>query len=639
MNTENFTIDNSDIEFAQDICKLIADDDVRSRAVANAIASTIAEKYFDVDIYNIDTVSGLHKIGLVLQDIDISDIYINDAYIDVRVFFNEEEIVVPTEHFENNLLPVAYMFIKITPDLSQASVVGFLAARDIGKETPVVGEYYKIEESELVSFYDIEPLLSEFVDESVNIEDKDIFSYIDNTLDDKISFYAKLLKAKNGRIRLAKATKAQSILKYVSVCPNTNDKKEDSSDEGELLLINELNDYSNSEYEINLTNNTIVNGDNADEIQTEYNEELLEDEYPKGDTEELSIGDISIKSYEAPISETVTELSIEDLECSPEDSTEDKDTDFAVDSDSTNQEINPNSDNDSTKANIVIPEYSDNFAYKTVASPSDNSFADEFLDKNLETDAFESASSEVSDKDSDEQIKTLFDTAENEQDKASPGIKVYAKNQNKKNAPVKTLFILTLLILAGAAGYTGYTKFLSTTPSEDKINSTKPETKQMNATPSAKQVDAMPIETVDTNVVTEDNDEAISTSIPAIEQNLDASILVSNLKVDWEVPAGYASNTAAKRYLVKLGKIIQLNLKTELLLLNKPPITNKIAVELKYNTNSRKFEASGVTISSGEKSVDDLILQTVNRALAMNLSTNTDSFAKLQGNPILIIHL
>ena len=111
------------------------------------------------------------------------------------------------------------------------------------------------------------------------------------------------------------------------------------------------------------------------------------------------------------------------------------------------------------------------------------------------------------------------------------------------------------------------------------------------------------------------------------------------MKVDWEVPAGYVSNTAAKRYLVKLGKVIQLNLKTELLLLNKPPITNKIAVEIKYNSGAKKFEAVGVTVSSGEKTVDDLIMQTVNRALAMKLSANTDSFNNIQGNPVLIIHL
>ena len=44
--------------------------------------------------------------------------------------------------------------------------------------------------------------------------------------------------------------------------------------------------------------------------------------------------------------------------------------------------------------------------------------------------------------------------------------------------------------------------------------------------------------------------EGNSASVPAIERNLDSSVLISNLKIDWEVPAGYASNTAAKRYFV-----------------------------------------------------------------------------------------
>ena len=88
-----------------------------------------------------------------------------------------------------------------------------------------------------------------------------------------------------------------------------------------------------------------------------------------------------------------------------------------------------------------------------------------------------------------------------------------------------------------------------------------------------------------------------------------------------------------------MGKIIQLNLKTELLLLHKPPLSNKITVELNYNASKGKFDIVGIQQSSGEKSVDDLILQTVENALTMNLSTNSDSFANIQGNPILIIRL
>jgi len=152
--------------------------------------------------------------------------------------------------------------------------------------------------------------------------------------------------------------------------------------------------------------------------------------------------------------------------------------------------------------------------------------------------------------------------------------------------------------------------------------------------------DAMPNETVNTVVDSATSSEqGNSVEIPAIEQHLDASVLVSNLKVDWEVPAGYVSNTSAKRYLVKLGKVIQLNLKTELLLLSKPPIANKISVELSYNQNSGKFDIVGIVESSGEKTVDEVILRTIKNALSMSISSNIESFGKLQGNPVLIIHL
>ena len=159
MNTDNFTIDSADIELAQNICKIINNSDIRNRAVANALAGRIAAKYFDSEVYNVDTESGLHNIGMVLQDIDISDIYINNSYIDVRLFFSEDEMSVPAFNIDNKLLPTAYMFIKITPDLAGASVIGFKNPEKKKKKKIIDGSY-KVEEDELESFYDIEPLLS-----------------------------------------------------------------------------------------------------------------------------------------------------------------------------------------------------------------------------------------------------------------------------------------------------------------------------------------------------------------------------------------------------------------------------------------------------------------------------------------------
>ena len=234
--------------------------------------------------------------------------------------------------------------------------------------------------------------------------------------------------------------------------------------------------------------------------------------------------------------------------------------------------------------------------------------------------------------DNAEQIGNLFNADETVEETAN-----MLEQKPKQKSSIKLLTIIGLLVVLGAVGYFGYNQFTNQTPQEEE-NSLVADAVQTPIN-NQSQEEAMPVESVESTLPKIADEEGTVETIPAIEQNLDASILVSNLKVDWEVTAGYVSNTAAKRYLVKLGKVIQLNLKTELLLLNKPPITNKIAVEIKYNSGAKKFEAVGVTVSSGEKTVDDLIMQTVNRALAMKLSANTDSFNNIQGNPVLIIHL
>ena len=88
MNTD-FLIEENDIELAQNICKLIANDEVRNRAVADSLASKIAERFFDKDKLDVDIKSGLNNIVQVLEDIDIAYIYINNSYIDVRLYFDD----------------------------------------------------------------------------------------------------------------------------------------------------------------------------------------------------------------------------------------------------------------------------------------------------------------------------------------------------------------------------------------------------------------------------------------------------------------------------------------------------------------------------------------------------------------------
>ena len=191
-----------------------------------------------------------------------------------------------------------------------------------------------------------------------------------------------------------------------------------------------------------------------------------------------------------------------------------------------------------------------------------------------------------------------------------------------------------IVALLGVGGYFGFQKFSNNTlpesPNKDKDLQV------------AQKVDnnvAMPKETVETVDIVDSLQDTDLESVNAIEKDIDATVLVSNLSINWEVPTGYLTNNSAKRYFTKLGKILQLNLKSELLLISKAPITNKITVELEFNNAESKFKVKGIQLGSGVKAIDDAVLNTVNDVLNMKQSTNMNIFKNIPGNPILVIHL
>ncbi len=681
MNTDNFLIEENDIELAQNICKVINNDDTRNRAVADSLASKIAERFFDKETCDVDTVSGLHNIGQVLEDIDIADIYINNSYIDVRLYFNDEELGVPKAHFDNNLLPVAYMFIKVSPDLSGATVTGFIQPENIERSN-IKDNFIAVDETQLVSFYDIEPLLVTKED-AFDISETDIFAYLENSIDDKYAFYKSLIASKDGRMRLAKAVKAQYAFNFISI-NNQNEEQNsiESFEPTEELLTDELvsEDLVSNDFMDIGVDNEILDLEPAQDNMLLEEADTLSNDFDDCLNSSLDIAN-DIEPVQQDDLNIVDELNIDDNT----ESTQEEFTDINISNttpeptseltlDIENQ-IEKNDNNNENRDN------DNSFEFSTITSPSLNSLGDnldDLLSQDIEENRFDNTRDEIAPEEeqsnSSENILDLFEkedenaqeenhettiikenlsenndessSKENENNSEQIEALFNADNTDevpsmgyqkpKQKSSIKLLAVIGLLVVLGAVGYLGYNQFANQTPQEDENNLI---TDSVQTPAPQQQEEAMPVESVETTTSKLDNNEGTAESIPAIEQNLDASILVSNLKVDWEVPAGYASNTSARRYLVKLGKIIQLNLKTELLLLNKPPITNKIAVEIKYNDSAKKFEAVGVTVSSGEQSVDKLIMQTVNKALAMNLSVNSDSFKNLQGNPVLIIHL
>lgn len=553
----NIIIEEKDLALAQTLCASISDTENHNRAIANILGTAIASRYFDPDVYNIDIENSLCKIPKVNEEFNISDLYVNNTYVDVRVYFNEEEICVPKLHFDNGILPEAYMFIKLSTNLSEGTVTGFITPKNIDTDNPKNDSYY-LKEENLNSIYDIESLFINKLD-TAELSDDDVFSYLEDSLDygKKIEFIKTLISSVSSRRIFTRIANAQDILKKVSDYDtdsiNENKKPDENIDslfnstEADSIEESFLNDF---DYKTEVTPSSSelieeVDNEFGNLIENENNEEPIQEE--PTNTEEFE-SETKIDTTEL---ETETEISEEE-----------------------NGEIG-------------------------------KLFADE------------------------ENIRTL------DEEDNTPQIK------KKSYSGLLTILILAFALCGG--GYWWYSNNNTQTPADGEVLNQVPivANEDIQTGQNTSDTSAMPNETVNANIDTNinNNEAGASISIPEIEKNLDASVLVSNLKVDWEVPSSYVSNAYARRYLIKLGKIIQLNLKTELLLLSKPPISNKITVEIKYNPSRNRFEPLSIIDSSGEKTVDNTIMNTVDTVLKMNISTNFESFGKLQGNPVLIIHL
>ena len=739
MKVDNFLIEDEDIEKAKRLCGIIDNASIRNKAVANVIVSGIAKKFFES--IDVDTDIVLHKLAPVLEDLEIFDIYLKDSYIDVRIYFEGTTLCVPKEHFEKGLLPVAYMFVKLSSDISEASITGFAITENIDKSR-VHGNYYEILENDLVSYYDLEPLLvSNYADDIPQDFEYTVFEYLDGRLKDTNKFYATLLSSKLCREVLLKSANAKNLFKYVSLNKEviTQNQNINLADENQILELEPQADESSNLNLIEIEQATDTLNENIlesaeenllEELQVvDENFDLeiddtVEDEYIELDLESsehleiqddieldnkefevlepvnvestMVIDDLSSDSTEVPLNIEIEEFdsdlpqqTIENVELDidlettnidlvqpEEDISFVSEEIFPVEEENSiqyediqkNDELEIVDDNelefvdDNESVNVEISEFS------TTVTPSVN--LDEELNKLVENDISE----ERADYDSLEEIlnstvepnndSVINDELENDSEGSSSSNETVADddisnidelfvessdsleedmgqitsvNKKKNVAP-----ILGLCLVVAGLGYFGYTKFVNQEASQSKESmpaTTKPPAVTTQKAEFKPQDVAMPIETIENIPTTQNSNEGNAISIPAIEQNLDASILVSNLSVNWEVPTGYLVNNSVKRYFTKMGKIIQLNLKTELLLLTKPPITNKIVIELEFDKANNKFKAKRITTSSGETVVDDLILRTVNNALDINLKSNLSTISEVQGSPALIIRL
>lgn len=699
---DSFIIDEDDIEQAEKVCYNIEEAEVRKRAFANVLLAHLAQKFFDSS--SVDVESGIHNVSSILEKYEISDIYYNGAYIDVRFCFDDSNLCIPCEQKDFDLLPQAYMFIKIDKQLTEAEVLGFVYAEDIDFSNSQNG-YYWLKSEDLKSFYDIEKSLHNSNVDFENDLESEIIDYNDSEIDLK-SFLARLLNDHEARLMLQEAESAKQILKNISYDELIVDGKEpeqepeqvqDSSGALDDLLQEQTESLETANTEITEHLDTLF--DETSEIQTlDYDDtfsdiEPIENETSLEEIEQIDNsltidGDNLLEEPEAGFIEDFTtqttpslnsitedfstEDSVEPLEINASDEhdtnllsvADDTDLEFEHVEDSglksTNEEANfvnevmydnpsdtlkssedeVSGDNSTIDNETTMEENSSALVEDNNLEPEEDSFAlGEGEYKEPENEMIEPAFDEIVEQSHTEQENSENDSLDNlfgENNEVVDDEYNISSNTNRTSSSKrnKILLMTAIVALLGVGGYFGFQKFSNNTlpesPNKDKDLQV------------AQKVDnnvAMPKETVETVDNVDSLQDIDLESVNAIEKDIDATVLVSNLSINWEVPAGYLTNNSAKRYFTKLGKILQLNLKSELLLISKAPITNKITVELEFNNAESKFNVKGIQLGSGVKAIDDAVLSTVNDVLNMKQSTNMNIFKNIPGNPILVIHL
>lgn len=708
VNNETFLIEELDIELARDFCRVIEDPEKRAKAVACNTAASIAKKYFqDVEA---DCESGIHKVAEVVNDIEISDIYLEGSFVDVRVYFNEKELCVPKIHYDLGVLPIAYMFIKLNEDISSGSVVGFIRPSEVDRSADVEG-YYPVKEEDLVSYYDIEGYIGSDIEADSEDLKKDILDYLDGKLQDKALFYQKLINSKSARLDLIAADRANHVFKYVSIISDTSSFEESGVEQevvSEVLkepdvltdnVVSEETDVEDLTLDSNaevldfdldteedsvepLTEDLSINDTEDSYLLSEPEDCLVEDDSNSLDLEPNAVAEEFVVVDDEPVLESVadvtyildevSDLKEQDVSLNYDAVMEDTENDVTENFDiiESEQLETPEMVNAFEPAEVVIEESNTDVTsdgevaedevkidisdevqepvidmeYSTSTTPSLDSIivedesikAEDLTPEDL--DILENNESNVFDEETknvnpSEQIEELF--VQNDDDVIAES---FNTKTNKSGSLLPSLLVLAVI---GGLGYYGYTQFLAPKLLPDKP--AEPVVKQVDKKVEETSVNkvenvAMPNETVE-NVKPVINEESTNVSLPQVEQTVDTSIVVSNLVVNWDIPSGYASNNTARRYLTKIGKIIQLDIKAELLLLNKAPITNKISLELEFDKNSNKFVVKRFVESSGDDSIDKSIENIVKTTLNRNFNVNMNAIGNLTGNPILVIRL
>ena len=210
----------------QMFCSYISDGIERSRALANIVALKTAFEFFKKCGLKPGIEYSAHKIKKVFEELDVSDFYIGELRIDVRLGFGKGEYLIPRKHYELEITPDLYLFVDYNTTVEKAEIAGFIEPSKIDKSN-YDNYYYIIPKSAIVPADKIEALFNSIVAKAknglpLNFKKKSIL-YLDNQLLDTKEFCQDLMNYEKARQMLLEFEQGEDILNSSGINFENND--------------------------------------------------------------------------------------------------------------------------------------------------------------------------------------------------------------------------------------------------------------------------------------------------------------------------------------------------------------------------------------------------------------------------------
>lgn len=138
-------------DYAKIYASLLSEEFQRKRAYASIVALYSLVDALEKTDVNVQKSMTLFRNPKLNEQYEITDLYVNNWHLDVRVITDGDGVLIPKLHFENNLLADFYAVVKVDKTLQNAELLGFVEGAKI-EATPFDNNYNSVLLSSLITY-------------------------------------------------------------------------------------------------------------------------------------------------------------------------------------------------------------------------------------------------------------------------------------------------------------------------------------------------------------------------------------------------------------------------------------------------------------------------------------------------------